>query len=137
MRTEWRRGLLGLGVACVTALVFGIVFAAGLGIGASLAVAAVVGGVTAAIAAQPSTPASAPSAALPQPAPGPIDADKLSRLRHDLRGVLSPALLTADRLLASSDDPAVRRAAETMIETIDRATRILAGQAPGSQPPAP
>ena len=32
----------------------------------------------------------------------------VSQLRHDLRGILSPAMLTADRLTASAD-PVVRR----------------------------
>ncbi len=43
-----------------------------------------------------------------------------AQLRHDLRGILSPALLTADRL-SNSQDPLARRAAETMIATIERA----------------
>ncbi len=43
-----------------------------------------------------------------------------SALRHDLRGILSPALLTADRLLGS-EDKATRRAAEIMVQTVERA----------------
>jgi signal transduction histidine kinase len=46
-------------------------------------------------------------------------------LRHDLNGILSPALLTADRLL-NSPDPSVRRAGEVMVRTVDRATARLA-----------
>ena len=49
----------------------------------------------------------------------------LSRLRHDLRGILSPALLLADRLL-TSQDPLAKRVAETMIITIERAEKALA-----------
>ena len=48
-----------------------------------------------------------------------------SRLRHDLRGILSPALLLADRLSMSSD-PIAKRTAEAMIATIERAERALA-----------
>lgn len=49
----------------------------------------------------------------------------MSRLRHDLRGILSPALLLADRL-SLSDDPLARRTAEAMISTIERAEQALA-----------
>ena len=47
-----------------------------------------------------------------------------SQLRHDLRGILSPAMLMADRL-AMSDDPVSRRAGESMISTIERADARL------------
>ena len=47
-----------------------------------------------------------------------------SSLRHDLRGILSPALLTADRLVGS-DDRLVRRAAETMVRAVERAEERL------------
>lgn len=52
-----------------------------------------------------------------------------SQLRHDLRGILSPALLTADRL-SNSQDPIARRAAETMIATIERAEVRLRDEQP-------
>jgi hypothetical protein len=48
----------------------------------------------------------------------------LVRLRHDLRGILSPALLLADRLSAS-EDPLARRTANAMILTIERAEQAL------------
>ena len=48
-----------------------------------------------------------------------------SSLRHDLRGILSPALLTAERLLGH-DDPGIRRAGEIMVKTVERATDRLA-----------
>jgi hypothetical protein len=53
-----------------------------------------------------------------------------SALRHDLRGILSPALLSADRL-ANSQDPASRKAADIVIRSVERATARLAdkGQA--------
>lgn len=47
-----------------------------------------------------------------------------SEMRHDLRGILSPAMLTADRL-ATSQDPVSRRAGEAMISTIERADERL------------
>ena len=50
------------------------------------------------------------------------------RLRHDLRGALSPALLTADRLI-SHEDPKVRRAGEIMVKSVDRASALLADPA--------
>ncbi len=46
------------------------------------------------------------------------------QMRHDLRGILSPALLTADRL-SMSQDPVARRAGETMVATVDRAEERL------------
>jgi hypothetical protein len=53
-----------------------------------------------------------------------------SALRHDLRGILSPALLSADRL-ANSQDPASRKAADIVIRSVERATARLADK---SQP---
>ncbi len=50
---------------------------------------------------------------------------EVSRLRHDLRGILSPALLLADRL-AMSPDPNASRTAEAIIQTIERAEAALA-----------
>lgn len=50
---------------------------------------------------------------------------QLSSLRHDLRGILSPTLLVADRL-TSSADPGIRRAGDVMVRTVERATARLA-----------
>jgi hypothetical protein len=50
---------------------------------------------------------------------------QVASLRHDLNGILSPALLTADRLLDHSD-PSMRRAGEVIVRTVDRATARLA-----------
>lgn len=53
-----------------------------------------------------------------------------SRLRHDLRGVLAPALLVVDRLLAHSD-PKVVKAGETVVKAIKRAEeRLVATRLP-------
>ena len=61
-----------------------------------------------------------------------------SQLRHDLRGILSPAMLTADRL-AASQDPIARRAGEAMISTVERAEERLRREQdqglPRAQPP--
>ena len=56
-----------------------------------------------------------------------------SMLRHDLRGVLSPALMVADRLV-NNPDPAVRRAGDAVVRSVDRATALLtASKAPGHE----
>ena len=47
-----------------------------------------------------------------------------SSLRHDLRGILSPSLMLADRLLDNAD-PKVRRVGEVMIQTVDRCSERL------------
>jgi signal transduction histidine kinase len=52
-----------------------------------------------------------------------------SVLRHDLRGILSPALLSADRL-ANSPDAAVRKAADIVIRCVERASARLADKVP-------
>ena len=46
-------------------------------------------------------------------------------LRHDIRGILSPALLTADRLLRHAD-PVVKKAGDTIVRTVERTTARLA-----------
>lgn len=63
------------------------------------------------------------------------------RLRHDLRGTLSPIMLTADRLMTHAD-PSVQRAAKLIALCVERATGLLqtppaadeagAGKAPAS-----
>src|SRR3546814_7477456 len=47
----------------------------------------------------------------------------VAKINHDLRGILSSALLVSDRL-ESSDDPEVRRAAPTLVAAIERATAL-------------
>lgn len=47
-----------------------------------------------------------------------------SDLRHDLRGILSPALMMTDRLL-KHEDPAVRRAGSAILKSIEKATALL------------
>jgi len=59
---------------------------------------------------------------------------QLSLLRHDLNGILSPALLSADRL-TGSDDPAIRKTGDIVIRTVERATARLAETKGGQGPP--
>jgi signal transduction histidine kinase len=62
----------------------------------------------------------------------------MSRIGHDLRNILATAVLISDRLEASAD-PAVRRVAPRLVETLDRAVR-LCGETLSyarSGPPAP
>jgi len=49
---------------------------------------------------------------------------RAATLRHDLRGVLSPALMVTDRLLGNPD-PAVQRAGQAIVRSVDRATAII------------
>ncbi len=117
-----RRSLLGLGVAVVAILVWSITSLSGVQGTVAALLAACLSGLTAALASQPTTPATAhpvAEAALPE--------ETLRHLRHDLRGILSPALMTADRLLMTTEDPVAKRAAETMVDTIERAEKRLAG----------
>jgi hypothetical protein len=55
-----------------------------------------------------------------------------SSLRHDVRGMLSPALLVADRLLAHPD-PKIVRAGETVIKAVQRAIDRLTETRPPAQ----
>lgn len=58
----------------------------------------------------------------PDPA---IEGAAITALRHDLRGILSPAMLIADRL-ASHEDPSVQRAGTVITRTVERAAARLA-----------
>ncbi len=49
---------------------------------------------------------------------------QVSNLRHDLRGALSPALIVSDRLIANAD-PAIRRAGETVVRSIEQASALI------------
>ena len=50
---------------------------------------------------------------------------QVATLRHDLRGILSPAMLVADRLL-DNPDPGVKRAGEMVVRMVERMTARLA-----------
>ncbi len=47
-----------------------------------------------------------------------------AKVSHDLRGILTPALLTAERLQLNAD-PQVRRAGETLMQVVERATDLV------------
>lgn len=47
----------------------------------------------------------------------------VAKVNHDLRGVLSPAMLTAERL-QMSDDPTAKRSGDLLVRTIERATEL-------------
>ena len=66
----------------------------------------------------------------------------VASLGHDLRGALSPALIFSDRLV-SSTDPAIRKAGEAVVRSIEQASVLIAASkileppnsgAPGSPP---
>ncbi len=66
-----------------------------------------------------------------RPAPSPVLESRVQELeetaatlRHDLRGVLSPALMLSERLLRS-EDPAVRRAGQVVVRSVERAVDLL------------
>jgi signal transduction histidine kinase len=48
----------------------------------------------------------------------------LAKISHDLRGILSPALLTAERLQMNAD-PSVKRAGDVLVRTVERATELV------------
>jgi signal transduction histidine kinase len=48
----------------------------------------------------------------------------VAKVSHDLRGILTPALLVAERL-QFSPDPKVQRAGETLAQAVDRATDLV------------
>jgi signal transduction histidine kinase len=48
----------------------------------------------------------------------------VARISHDLRGILAPALLTAERL-QNHPDKTVQRAGEILLRTVDRATDLV------------
>ena len=61
--------------------------------------------------------------------------ETMSTLRHDIRGMLAPALLVTDRLLAHAD-PKVVRAGETVMKAVRRAEERLNATRPGDQHPS-
>ena len=78
----------------------------------------------------------------PLPTPNQDVAGKLARLaeleamtstlRHELRGMLAPALLVVDRLLAHPD-PKVVKAGETVVKAVKRAEERLVETRPPAQ----
>ncbi|HET9019532.1 MAG TPA: HAMP domain-containing sensor histidine kinase [Acetobacteraceae bacterium] len=48
----------------------------------------------------------------------------VAKISHDLRGILSPALLTAERL-QMSQDASIKRAGDTLVRAVERATELV------------
>ena len=58
------------------------------------------------------------------PQPQPAQSEITPQLRHDLRGILSPAVLSADQLTFSADETTRTRATQ-ILDALDRATERL------------
>jgi signal transduction histidine kinase len=61
---------------------------------------------------------------------------RAASMRHDLRGVLSPALMVTDRLI-NNPEPTVQRAGQAVIRSIERATAIIQASKPEPAEAAP
>ncbi len=48
----------------------------------------------------------------------------VAKISHDLRGILSPALLTAERL-QMNEQPSIKRAGDTLVRAVERATELV------------
>lgn len=73
-------------------------------------------------------PEQAPAAI--QPAPFSATGSELTpKLRHDIRGIISPAMLAADQL-DENPDPLVQKAAQTITESLERLLLRLKQQPP-------
>lgn len=103
---------------------------------AALATSACAGLVLYAAMPKPTPPAEIPTTVQPT---APTSLEQLeaetAALRHDLRGALSPALMLSDRLVAHAD-PGVRRAGEAVVQSIERATALIAASRNRAKPPA-
>ena len=122
VQERWR--LPAIGAACAFGAAGGVLALIGLGIPfimAAVALALCVGVVLYAI--QPAAPPASNEPALQARLDELITVNRA--LRHDLRGVLSPALMLSDRLLNHAD-PGIRRAGEAVVKSVERATAILA-----------
>ena len=51
-------------------------------------------------------------------------AEPAAKLPHELRGALLPAMMVSDRLL-NSDDPAIRRAGDAVLRSVERAVALI------------
>jgi len=65
-----------------------------------------------------------PESGHPQPVHPSGDQEILRSLRHDLRNALAPAMMTAD-LLSSHPDLQIRQRADTILNSLDSALKIL------------
>lgn len=105
-----------------------------IGVGAPFLVAALGASACAGLVLYGLMPAAsaAPGQAAAQARADEIEA-RASGLRHDLRGALSPALILSDRLLASTD-PAIRKAGEAVVRSIEQASALIAASKVLEQP---
>jgi signal transduction histidine kinase len=128
-------GPLGLSILAGTAALGAVGLTLALvGLGLPFLLAALVAAWAAGLVQYAALRTASPAAPAPDALPPP-DAALVQRLeeyrrhtaalRHDLRGVLSPALMMSDRLLGHAD-PAVQRAGNAVVRSIDRATALLA-----------
>ncbi|MFT8516631.1 hypothetical protein [Acetobacter persici] len=69
---------------------------------------------------QPSVTQAQPAPVAADTAPAPTATDTDPKLRHDIRNILSPAMLAAEQL-GTSTDPLVLKAVRTIDESLDRA----------------
>jgi hypothetical protein len=58
-----------------------------------------------------------------------MDEQTLRKLGHDLRGLLSPAMMVAERL-QNNPDPAIQKSGTLILESLDRAVAAI-GRATG------
>lgn len=49
---------------------------------------------------------------------------EIQQLGHDLRNILAPAMMLAERL-TMNQDPAIRRAGKMILDSLDRATAAI------------
>lgn len=95
-----------------------------IGTGTDLAGAAISAFVTALVLRRPEVLPHAAASEAPKPATESATAEISPKLRHDLRGIISPAVLCADQLSMHQDE-LVRNRAEQILEALDRATDRL------------
>ncbi len=53
-----------------------------------------------------------------------MDEQTLRKLGHDLRGLLSPAMMVAERL-QKNPDPAIQKSGTLILESLDRAVAAI------------
>ncbi|MFT8419354.1 MAG: hypothetical protein ABF636_11080 [Acetobacter sp.] len=96
-----------------------------MGMGASYLLTTALVGLAGACAAWITTqPGTQPAPTVETPAPAAPVAVNDPKLRHDIRGIISPAMLAAEQL-SLSQDPAVEKAATTINDSLDRLTARL------------
>ncbi|MBS0988873.1 hypothetical protein JK182_09390 [Acetobacter okinawensis] len=121
MPTSFSRLRTILAVTCLPVLAYLL----GMGIGASHPLTALLIGLGAASAAWVCTHNTPQPATVALPAsPTAPAADSDQKLRHDIRGIVSPAMLAAEQL-SLHNDPAIEKAAATINDSLDRLTARL------------